>query len=123
MSRYYDEKRSYDFLSTRGAGKTDEPLPPPAGGLELAASFSARATLDFPSTAAQQSSDLTVSVPGAALNDIVSIGVPNGSVNANSCFTAWVSAVNVVSIRLNNYSASAIDPASGVFTVAVFRFR
>ena len=82
----------------------------------------ASATLDFASTAASTSTDLTITVTGAALNDIVSFGVPNGSVNANSCFTAWVSATNTVTIRFNNYqTVGAIDPASGTFKVSVIK--
>jgi len=78
-------------------------------------------TLDFSSTAAQTSSDLTITVSGAAVGDMVTLGVPNGSVNANSCYTAWVSATNTVSVRFNNYSSGAIDPASGSFTVFVWK--
>jgi hypothetical protein len=84
--------------------------------------FSASATLDFASTAAQSSSDLTITVTGAAVGDVVAVGVPNGSVNANSSFTAWVSATNTVTVRFNNYSAGAIDPASGSFRVQVTHF-
>ncbi len=81
--------------------------------------LTATATLDFGSVAAQNSGDLTITVTGAADGDDVSLGVPNASVNANSCFTAWVSAANTVTVRFNNYSAGAIDPASGSFRVTV----
>lgn len=84
--------------------------------------LSASATLDFASTSAQSSSDLTITVTGAALSDVVSLGVPNGSVNANSSFSAWVSAADTVTVRFNNYSAGAIDPASGTFRVSVQQF-
>jgi len=77
--------------------------------------------LDFPSTSAQNSSDITVPVTGAVLNDIVLLGVPNGSTLSNSCFTAWVSASNVVTIRFNNYSSGPLDPASGTFKVRVLK--
>ena len=76
-------------------------------------------TLDFPSTNAQTSSDLTVTVTGAVLSDVVSLGVPNVSVNANSNFTAWVSATDIVTVRFNNYSSSTINPTSGIFKVFV----
>lgn len=79
------------------------------------------AILNFPSTAAQTSSVLTVSVTGAVDGQVVSVGVPNASNNDNSCFTAYVSASNVVTVKLNNYSAGAIDPASGTFTITVFK--
>lgn len=80
------------------------------------------ATLDFPSTSAQLSADLTITVTGAAVNDPVALGVPNGSVLANCDFTAWVSATNTVTVRLNNYSAIAKDPPSGTFKVVVTQF-
>lgn len=79
------------------------------------------ATLDFSSTAAQSSSELTITVTGAADGDVVSVGVPNVSSNANSCFTARVSATNTVTVKFNNYSTGAIDPASGTFKVTVFK--
>jgi hypothetical protein len=83
--------------------------------------LTASATLDFISTAAQSSSELNITVTGAADGDVVSVGVPNASNNANSCFTARVSATNTVSVKFNNYSTGSIDPASGNFKVTVFK--
>lgn len=77
------------------------------------------ATLDFGNTSAQTSADLTITVTGAADGDAVIIGVPNGSVNANSSYSAWVSSANTVTIRFNNYSSGSIDPASGIFKATV----
>ena len=77
------------------------------------------ATLDFPSTGALFAADLTVTVTGAADGDVVSLGVPNASVNANTCYTAWVSAANTVTVRFNNYSSGTLNPASGTFKVFV----
>ena len=77
------------------------------------------AALNFGNTLAATSSDLTITVNGAAAGDAVFIGVPNGSVNANSSFTAWVSGANTVTVRFNNYSGGAIDPANGTFTAIV----
>lgn len=79
------------------------------------------AALDFPSTSAQTSSDLTISVTGAADGDVVALGVPNAAVGANSSFTAWVSSSNTVTVRFNNYSSGAIDPASATFNVRVIK--
>jgi hypothetical protein len=76
-------------------------------------------TLDFPNTLAQTSSDLTITVTGAAVGDIVMLGTPVQA--ANSTFTAFVSATNTVSVRMNNYSALAIDPASAAFKVYVIK--
>jgi len=85
--------------------------------------LTATATLDFASTNNADYIDLTVTVTGANLNDVVSLGIPNGSVPAaNSNFTAWVSAANTVTVRFNNNSGVAQDPASGSFKVFVTKF-
>jgi hypothetical protein len=77
------------------------------------------ATLDFPSTAAGSVSDLTISVTGATVGDVVDLGVPNGSVTATASFFAWVSATNTVTVR---YAPQATeDPASGTFKVLVHK--
>lgn len=78
------------------------------------------ATLDFPSTAAGTSSDLTITVTNALDGDICSVGVPNGSTVANGTFTCWVSSANTATVRFsNNNLVTALDPASGTFKVAV----
>ena len=77
------------------------------------------ATLDFPNTAAQSSSDLTVSVPCADVDHFVELAPPNASMLANSCYFAWVSAIGVVTVRFINFSALALNPASGNFTIVV----
>lgn len=81
--------------------------------------FSTTGTLNFPSTAAQSSSDLTVSLSGASVGSVVYLGTPTAAVLANSCYTAWVSATGVVTVRFSNYSSAAQDPASASFRVAV----
>lgn len=84
--------------------------------------YVATATLDFPNTAAGTSSDLTVTVPGAQDGDIVCVGVPNACVLSNSCYTGWVSAADTVTVRFNNYSSGAQNPASGDFNISVTRY-
>ena len=81
----------------------------------------ATATLNFPVTATRNSSDLSITVTGAASGDAVSLGVPNAAVLVNTCYTAWVSAANTVTIRFNNYDNADKDPASAVFKVMVFK--
>jgi hypothetical protein len=88
-----------------------------AGVLNLGGFVSA--FLDFPSTSAQSSSDITVSYTGAQTSHPVIISVPDGSAPSNTNYTAWVSSANVVKVRFNNYSASAVNPASGTFTIFV----
>jgi len=77
------------------------------------------ATLDFPSTLTMLSADLTITVTGASDGDVVSLGVPNAAVNANTSYSAWVSASNTVTVRFNNYSNGTVNPASGSFKVFV----
>jgi hypothetical protein len=77
------------------------------------------ASLDFPNTSAQSSSDITVSYTGAQTSHPVMISVPDGSAPSNTNYTAWVSSAGVVKVRFNNYSASAVNPASGTFTIFV----
>lgn len=79
-------------------------------------------TLDFGSTAAGAKTDLTMTVTGAAVGDVVILGVPNGSVPANGVFMAWVSASNTVSIRYaNDDPVTAYDPASGSFKSTILK--
>jgi hypothetical protein len=77
------------------------------------------ATLNFPSTLTMLSADLTITVTGAADGDVVSLGVPNAAVNANTFYSAWVSSANTVTVRFNNYSIGTVDPASALFKVFV----
>ncbi len=86
----------------------------------IPACLNGSATLDFADTAAGTSTDLTVTVTGAADGDLVSIGISNGSTVANGCFTGWVSATNTVTIRFaNNSLVASLDPASGTFKAQV----
>lgn len=86
----------------------------------LAKTIKATATLNFSSTAAQTSADLTITATGAAVGDVVQVSP--GATDANSSYSAWVSATNTVTVRFNNYSAGAIDPASGTFNVIVIKY-
>lgn len=99
-----------EFLSSAGVRYT------------MAKTLTATGVLDFPNTGAQLSADLTIAVTGAADGDVVALGVPVAALNADSCYTAFVSAANTVTVRFNNYSAGAIDPASGTFRVSVIKY-
>lgn len=83
-------------------------------------SLSASATLDFASTAAGAITDLTVTVTGAAVGDVVSIGAP--SIPNKGTYFGWVSATNTVTVRYaNNDLTTAKDPSSGTFKIKVFK--
>jgi hypothetical protein len=90
-------------------------------GTPIAKVMSATDTLDFGNTATLTSTDLTITVTGAAVGDSVAIGLP-AAPDANGCFTGWVSAANTVTVRFNNYSAGSIDPASATYRATVTQF-
>lgn len=92
------------------------------GGTPIVQVLSASAALDFPNTASQAASDLAVTVIGAALGDVVALGVPNGSTTVGSNYTGWVSAANTVTVRFSNFSGIAQNPASGTFRAMVTKF-
>jgi hypothetical protein len=83
--------------------------------------LSGSATLDFPNTGNGNASDLTITVTGASEGDVVAIGVPNAAIQPHSCYTAWVSATNTVTIRFNNYGSGSHNPASATFKVKVLK--
>lgn len=92
-----------------------------AGALSWRQMVVTTATLNFPITATRNSSDLTIVVTGAVSGDAVSLGVPNAAVLANTCYTAWVSGNNTVTVRFNNYDNADKDPASAVFKVMIMK--
>ena len=82
-------------------------------------------TLDFPSTNAGASSDLTIdcgSTSGVvAAGRSVFVGVPPGSTSTNGVYSAWVSAADTVTVRFTNTNlVGAINPASGSFEATVW---
>jgi hypothetical protein len=62
----------------------------------------------------------TVAVPGVALGDIV-LGISFGVDLAGVTATAYVSAANVVTIRLQNEAAATVDLASTTVDVIIAR--
>ena len=92
------------------------------GGDTITSVLKGSASLDFANQVAIGCEDLTITVTGAALSDIVSLGVPNGSVvNATAIFSAWVSAVNTVTVKYCNLVSG--DPAAGTFAVMVTKIQ
>jgi hypothetical protein len=84
--------------------------------------LTASATLDFPNVGSNSFADLTVSVPGAALSDVVSLGIPNAVTGTHLLWTCWVSAAGVVTVRCTNPASGAHNPPSGLFKVMVTQF-
>lgn len=91
-------------------------------GKSYTPTIKASATLNFPSTAAGNTSDLTITLTGAVAGEPVILGIDPASVVANTQYTAWVSATNTVTVRFGNLELlTAHDPASGTFKVAIIK--
>ncbi len=88
----------------------------------LAKTLIGTASLDFPSTATRLSADLTFTLTGATTNDFVIVNPPSASLVANTCYTAWVSAANTITVRFNNYSGSTLNPTVGTFRVTLLKY-
>lgn len=91
------------------------------GGAQLTNVYTATATLDFGNVSTIGCADLTIAVTGAALGDVVDLGVPNASIVANSSYSAWVSAADTVTVRFCALISG--DPASGVFRAEVHKWK
>lgn len=78
----------------------------------------ASASLNFPSIAAATAQTLTISVPGADINDEVTVGPP-ATLEAGLVWGGVVSSAGTVAIRLTNITGIAIDPATATWSVAV----
>lgn len=91
------------------------------GGTLVKKLLTATATLDFPSVSAASSQDLTITVTGAATGDSVFVGPPT-AITSGIHYSAFVSSANTVTVRANNFTAGAIDPASATFRATVFSY-
>lgn len=89
------------------------------GGATVTKILSATATLNFDLTALTVE-DLTITVTGAADGDVVTLGVPNGSITTSVQYSAWVSAADTVTVRART-SATGENPASGTFRATVIK--
>lgn len=92
-----------------------------ANGVTVSTRLTNTAALDFGSINAQSFADLTITVTGAATGDAVALGTPTAAITAGIAFTAWVSATDTVTVRAHNYTAGALDPASGTFRATIIR--
>ena len=87
-------------------------------GLKLTAVLGASAALNFASIAAAASEDLTITLAGASVNNVVSLGLPAAPA-AGLVFNAFVSAANTVTVRASNITGVAVDAASATYSVVV----
>lgn len=91
-----------------------------SGKFDASKVLTGSASLDFASIAAGASAVLTIAVAGASTTDRVLLNppatLPNGVVPV-----AYVSAADTVTVRLNNVTAAAIDPAAMTYLVTVIK--
>ena len=78
---------------------------------------SATGTLDFASIGAGLSEDLTIALVGAVVGDLVIVGAP--VIEAGLSYSAFVSVADVVTVRVVNNTAGAVDPVSADWNVAI----
>ncbi|UOK42599.1 MULTISPECIES: hypothetical protein [Flavobacterium] len=94
----------------------------------LARTLTNRQGLNFPNTAEGENSDLTITVIGAALGDVVVLGVPNNAMLVRGTYQAWVSATDTITIRFSVASnndadlSDSLNPPAGQFRVSVLRY-
>lgn len=80
------------------------------------------ATLNFGVTLPGAATDLTMTIAGAAVNDVIALGVPSGSMPSNGGFLIWISSANTATVRFINIDPlSTLDPPSGTFTATIIK--
>lgn len=81
--------------------------------------LSTKAILNFDEIAAGASAILTVPLGGAKVNDPVLVSAED-ALATGIFFTGYVTTANIVTIRCDNFSAVAKNPASAEFKIVVF---
>lgn len=83
----------------------------PTGFLRGEGNIAAVISKNYGSIAANTTADLTFALPGAIIGDCVS-AAPSTTIETGLTWSSWVSAADVVTIRLANSTVGAIDPAA-----------
>lgn|SRR5574343_32868 len=68
------------------------------------------------------STDVSVTITGAATGDMVIVNPPSTLESTLACGGAYVSAANTVKIRISNVSSGTVDGASLTWSYAILRF-
>jgi|688.fasta_scaffold222495_4 hypothetical protein len=79
------------------------------------------AALNFGSIGAHDEETLNITVTGASVGDVVSVGIPNSAMVTYAQYNVWVSDTNVVSVKCYNNNGGTINPPSATFKVKVFK--
>lgn len=88
--------------------------------VNLAAVIEENFTIDFPSTAANDSSDSVFAMLGAAVGDAVLVSPPSGAMGQGVYF-AYVSGANTITLRFHNDGSGTYNPSSGTFTIKIVK--
>ena len=86
-----------------------------------AALVSSSGALDFPSIADGGCDELTQTMTGAALGDVVAMGVSGTALPAKVSATVRISAADTAQYQVCNFSGAAVDLSSRTFTARVVR--
>lgn len=91
------------------------------GGTAITKILTATQTIDFANILTTAKEDVTVAVTGAAVGNVVTLGLPAAPA-AGLGFMAYVSAADTVTIRAFNYTGVAVDAASASYRVTVLKY-
>ena len=88
--------------------------------LGVLATLTATASLDFASIAANTTADMTMTVTGAAIGDVVVVG-PSVAFDAGLVATGFCASADTVTVRVANVTIAAIDPTSRTVRATVIK--
>ncbi|MEP1490528.1 MAG: hypothetical protein ABJK28_19065 [Algibacter sp.] len=95
------------------------------GGTAITRSLSTSAVLDFPGQCPNpcfNQWDEMITLTGANLGDVVCLGIPPSAMVDFAAYTAWVSAPNVITVRILHINHDRPDPPAANFRVTVFQY-
>lgn len=113
---YEDETNTFTSLQTFTGN-----LKIGSSGAAITDHLSGTSTINFASIPGNGCGVSTFTITGAAVNDVVALGVPSTADAASVVYWAFVSSANSVSIKACNVSTFAINPASGTFRADVWQ--
>ncbi len=117
----FERTASNTMSVTDGGGGSGKLRIDRTNGTAISGVMSNTAALDYSSIAANATTELTITVTGAAAGDSVQVN-PNGAPETGLIWSGYVSAADTVTVRLANVTTGAIDPASRTWRATVTKF-
>lgn len=90
-------------------------------GTPITRQLSTATSITWPALAPGIAQDQTIAMAGAAINDIVTVGLP-ASVTSGIVFEGRVSSAGVVALRATNASTGTLTPTGGTYRLGVQGF-